>query len=80
MKEAAAGTPDGETALYEYLERLITRPETALEGDTMNANEKNVKSLRQCLGKRATGVLRVRKKQTASRRRQAVPAQPAGKR
>jgi hypothetical protein len=44
MQEAAAGTLDGETALYEFLERLITRPEMPAGGATVNANEKNVKS------------------------------------
>jgi hypothetical protein len=39
MKKAAAGTPDRETALYEYLEDLIkTGPQTCKEGPTMDAN------------------------------------------
>ena len=33
--------PEGETALYEYLEGLIAKPETAIEKVTMNAETKN---------------------------------------
>jgi hypothetical protein len=41
--KTAAGQPDGETALYEFLEDLIkTGPQTPEEGPIMDANAKNV--------------------------------------
>jgi hypothetical protein len=47
-REAAAGTLDGETLLYEYLEELIkTGPQKAMEGAAMNAGTKNEESHRQ---------------------------------
>jgi hypothetical protein len=41
MKEAAAGIEGGNVALYEFLDGLIARPETAIEGATMNVDTKN---------------------------------------
>jgi hypothetical protein len=41
----AGGTPEGETALYEYLEGLIkTGPNTLIEGATMNAETKQAEN------------------------------------
>jgi hypothetical protein len=42
MKKAATGTEDEDAALYEFLDGLIARPETAIEGATMNAEIKRL--------------------------------------
>ncbi|MDR1638009.1 MAG: hypothetical protein LBR93_11825 [Treponema sp.] len=54
MKETAAGTEEGDAALYEFLDGLIAKPETAIEGATMTAEMKKAKkNTRQHAGKSA---------------------------
>lgn len=44
MKEAAAGLPDGEAALYEYLEGLIKAPRTHENGPPLDEDAKNMEN------------------------------------